>query len=100
MMTVDEFIDFGTGPLGSNKNDSELYARYILMHFRLPAILQMAFAPFIEGKRLFCTCGGERWRVTGASRLGDVRLAADILKDSGYDVRVNVEDCTAWSAEP
>lgn len=97
---VDHFIDFGTGPIGENKNDGELYARYMLMHFRLPAILQMAFAPFIDGKRLFCTHNLRRMRVTGASTLGDVWLVLDFKQSDGYDARVNVEECSAWGAEP
>lgn len=36
--------------------------------------LNMKFRSFFEGKKLFCTWHGERWRVTGASRLGDVWL--------------------------
>jgi len=47
--------------------------------------------------KLFCTYQGTRWRVTGASRLGDVWLTKNIDKDTGYDERVNVSDITEWS---
>jgi hypothetical protein len=49
---------------------------------------------------LFCTYGGQRYRCTGASRLGDVWLTADFRKDIGYDLRVDVAMCSEWSKTP
>lgn len=93
---VDAFID-GHGPDDTRELS---YARWMLHHFRMPAVWRMHFAPFIEGRRLFCTWQGQRFRVTGASRLGDIWLAADFDRDCGYDQRVDVEACSAWGAEP
>ena len=91
-MHIDDFIDGGF-----NKNK---YARWVFNHFRLPAALQMDFAEFMEGHKLFCTWHGARYRVTGASRMGDVWLAVSHSRFQGYDHRVDVADCSAWSATP
>lgn len=47
--------------------------------------------------KLFCQYKGKRYRCTGASRMGDVWLAEDFSRDSGYDLRVNVGECSDWS---
>jgi hypothetical protein len=88
-MHIDEFID---------KLDSDDYAAWVFSHFRLPAIRKMRFARFMMAHPLFCTFEGKRWRVTGASRLGDVWLADDPARDTGYDKRVDVALCSNWSA--
>ena len=88
-MHVDEFIgDF----------NGDAYARWFFMLHRLPAILQTSFGEWICQYRLFCTYEDERFRVTGCSRLGDVWLARDFARDTGYDLRVDVEQCSRWSA--
>jgi hypothetical protein len=94
---IDEFIDFGMG-LDFDSSDAEVYARWFFALHRFPAILLNRFARFIERYKLFCTWEGERWRVTGASRMGDVWLRSDFTKDHGYDKRVDVAECSAWGA--
>ncbi len=89
-MHVDEFIDSGF-----RKNT---YARWVLNHFRLPAVLKMDFSEFMKDHKLFCLYNGDKYRCTGASRLGDVWLAKDMERISGYDLRVDVEECSEWSA--
>lgn len=84
---VDTFID-------DYKQDA--YARWMLMHFRLPADQKVAFAPFIRDRKLFCTYEGKRFRVTGASTMGDIWLVRDFTRDVGYDLRVLVVDCKDW----
>jgi len=91
-MHVDEFID--------TEFCKHKYARWVLNHFRLPAALQNDFREFMEGCRLFCTYNGNRYRCTGASRLGDVWLARDFDRHTGYDLRVDVADCEDWSPDP
>ncbi len=91
-MHVDEFID---GHFGKHR-----YARWVLNYFRLPAILKTDFSEFMEGNKLFCTYGGKRYRCTGASRMGDVWLAEDPERTTGYDLRVNVAECSDWTDEP
>lgn len=89
---VDEFIDDFLHP--------EKYARWFLFLKRLPAALQTDFHEFIQPFKLFCTYQGVRYRVTGASRLGDVWLAKNFEREVGYDKRVNVAECSAWGREP
>lgn len=74
----------------------EAYARWVFEFFRLPAYKQVMYRPFMQAHRLFCTFEGKRWRVTGASRLGDVWLTSDFQRDTGYDRRVNVDGCSEW----
>lgn len=88
---VDDFIDDPT---------KDPYAQWIFTHFRLPAWQKLAFEPFMKDHKLFCTWKGERFRVTGASTLGDVWLVRDYNKDHGYDRRVMVNDCTDWGPKP
>lgn len=85
---VDDFID---------AHDSDPYAALVLNYFRLPAIDRVRYAPWMKRFALFCTYQGNRYRVTGASRLGDVWLAKDREREAGYDLRVNVDDCSEWS---
>jgi hypothetical protein len=54
------------------------------------------FAQFMAAHPLFCTYEGKPWRVTGASRLGDVWLVADPIRDAGYDRRARVSLCSEW----
>ncbi len=81
-------------------DDANPYAQWVLMHFRLPAVQQLRWSKFMAEHKLFCTYENKRWRVTGASRLGDVWLASDFTRDCGYDTRVNVDACTEWGPTP
>ena len=87
-MHVDEFIDEEFG--------KHRYARWVLNHFRLPAVLKMDFEEYMGPHKLFCVHGGTRYRCTGASRLGDVWLTADFDRHTGYELRVNVDECDNW----
>ena len=74
------------------------YARWLLLHWRLPAYMASKFQPFIQDRLLFCTYGGKRYRCTGASRMGDVWLTSKFEQHTGYELRVDLAQCTAWSA--
>lgn len=89
---VDDFI---WNPL-PEKSPGEDYAAWMLMHFRQPAATKWKFAKFIEGRRLYCDYKGAAYRCTGASRMGDVWLATDPERTTGYDLRVAVDDCSNW----
>lgn len=92
-MTVDEFIweDFRADP----------YATWVLMLMRLPAANKHRWAEWIKQYKLFCTYEGKRYRVTGASRFGDVWLHSDFEKDYGYEHRIpDLKKCSNWSATP
>ena len=92
-MHVDDWLD-----CPSFGNDgAEDYARFVIDWFRLPAWKQTAYKPFMSGFQLFCTYKENRYRCTGASRMGDVWLARDFRRVDGYDLRVDVGDCSDWS---
>lgn len=78
----------------------DTYARWMLMHFRLPVALAIDFIPYLEGKRLFCDYQGKRYRVTGASRLGDIWLHSDFTEDTRYEHRVDLDECSNWGPAP
>ena len=90
---VDDFVSYGT--MREVKNED--YARFVLLHFRLPAMMKFAFEKFTHENKLFCKYDGKEWRVIGASRLGDIWLTADFSKRNGYDLRVMADKCSDWS---
>ena len=90
---IDDFIDYAT-----DRSLEVRYARFVLNYFRMPAMLKNDFAPWMKQFPLFCTYNGQRYRVTGASRLGDVWLAEDHNRETGYDHRVIYTECSDWGA--
>jgi hypothetical protein len=85
---VDEFID------DYQYNTQELKdARFFLHLHRLSSSLQSAFRKHINDYQLFCDHEGIRYRVTGASRMGDIWLREDHTQDTGYDKRVYIDKC-------
>lgn len=97
---VDEFIEEMADGSDTLDMGDAMYARWFLMHARLPAFMQFQFAKWIEPYQLFCTYEGKRYRCTGASRLGDVWLTADFKRKTGYELRVDLSKCTLWSDKP
>ena len=91
-MHVDDFID-----IPEHKDWGTHYAAHVLTMMRLPAVHQATFRKGIEGFPLFCTWKGLRYKVTGASRLGDIWLAKNPAQKTGYDQRVDVAECSEWS---
>lgn len=92
-MHVDDFIDrFRTGP-------DETYARWFFHLQRLPAALKIDFKEWIDQYRLYCRYEGNLYRVTGCSRYGDVWLTSDLEKSVGYELRVNLINCSEWTRE-
>lgn len=89
---VDDFID------AHYRVDQ--YARWVLNHFRLGAALKMDFDPFMKDKLLFCKWNDKVYRVTGASRMGDVWLTDDFSQEIGYQHRVFVEEISGWAPTP
>ncbi len=94
---VDDFID-DTGTPGTNDPDN--YARFFLNLHRMSAVKCSAWRLWISQFKLFCTFEGLRYRVTGASRLGDVWLTSNFKQDTGYEKRVGVDGCSLWGQEP
>ena len=95
MTHIDDWID---SPRCAD--DGERYAKFVFWYFRYPAWAKMAFSPWMKDHKLFCTYEGERYRVTGAIRMGDVWLAKDFDREAGYDLRVDVAKCSAWAESP
>lgn len=92
MTHIDDWID---RPCDSDQ--PEAFAKFMFWYWRYPAWAKFAFDQFMDHHKLFCTYEGQRYRVTGCSRMGDVWLAADFNRKTGYDKRVAVDDCSAWS---
>lgn len=76
------------------------YAKFVLEFSRMPAFKQSQFKQWTQQFELFCSYEGKRYRVTGASRMGDVWLIANFRRDFGYDLRVDVSKCSEWSPVP
>jgi hypothetical protein len=83
-----------------SRDPGKRYAAFFLHHARLSASAQLAFKQFLPYLPLFCSYRGERFRCTGASRLGDVWLLRDHSRDHGFDLRVDVVECEGWSTSP
>ncbi len=88
MTHVDDFIDDPA---------SDRYAASWFESFRRPAFDKLREP---DARKLFATWMGKRYRVTGCSRLGDVWLASVDYEGVSYDHRVDVADCSEWSAGP
>jgi hypothetical protein len=91
MTHIDDWLDKPRLP-----SDPANYAGFVLEFARMPAWKQFAYGPFMKEHKLFCTYEGERYRVTGASRMGDVWLARNPDQEHSYDLRVDVDKCSDW----
>lgn len=80
------------------EDPNEGYARFVLEQFRWPAWKLTMYRKHTPP--LFCTYEGKRYKVTGASRMGDIWLAEDFERKQGYDKRVDVAACSEWKAIP
>lgn len=97
MTHIDEWIDSAGFP--TDETEVEAYAKFFFLLKRLPVIMQMAFSEQIKPYELYCDYQGQTWRVTGASRMGDIWLTSDMQKDTGYDARVDLALCSNWRKE-
>ena len=88
MRHVDDYID--------DPKSDPVAARWLGL-FRRPALDKLKEPNDVK---LFANWHGERWRVIGCSRLGDVWLTSDFTRENGYDHRVDVDDVSAWSETP
>lgn len=92
-MHIDDWLE--SAVMSSDKGTR--YASFFLHHKRLSAVAKNAFAEFLGPMQLFCTYKEKRMRCTGASRMGDVWLTSNHQQETGYELRVDVNDCSAWS---
>jgi hypothetical protein len=88
---VDNFIEKGL----LSTDHRKIYAAGILRIFRLPALFQPDSISCEGLYPLFCDYQGKRYRITGASRLGNVwlRKVHSVLGDDDND-RVNIYQCS------
>lgn len=103
---IDNWLDFEAisdvmGTLGFENAD---YVHFMLDYFRRPAWVCSAHARFMNKYGLFVDYEGKTYKVTGASRLGDIFLAKDLKRPnkSGYDLRVDFDlsKLTNWRDTP
>ncbi len=91
MIHIDDFID---------DYNTDAYASWFFLLHRLPATLQIKFKKQIEEYQLYCDYEGVRYRVTGASRMGDIWLTSNFNQNIGYEKRVDISKCTGFSDKP
>ena len=78
------------------KDEYELYAKASLETMVLPAIERFELSEEDRYPPLFASYKGKRYKVTGASRLGDVWLHEDPTAKDRYTLRVEVEELSYW----
>lgn len=96
---IDQFLDDVTVCM----DHPELaYVHFVLSHARKSAVERMVHDRFMKRFKLFVDFNGKTWRVTGASRLGDIWLTPDFEQEVGYQLRVDPDftKFTHWRAEP
>jgi len=80
-----------------DKTPDETYAREWFYKFTVPAV-QKDYE-WLTTNKLFCTYDNKRYRVVGASRMGDVWLSTHFYREHGYERRIEVDGCSAWSKD-
>lgn len=98
---IDDWLD-GDAIMSTIHDEGLRYAHFMFSYFRQPAWVKNIHSAYYKDRRLFVDYEGTTYRCTGASRLGDVWLAKDFNRVSGYDLRVNLDfkKLTHWRAEP
>ena len=88
MTHIDDWLDVPA------VDEAERVAKEFLEHARRPAVEKDY--DWLANHVLTCTYKSRRYRCTGASRLGDVWLARDKKRVHGYDLRIDIADCSDW----
>jgi hypothetical protein len=80
------------------------YVHFMLNEMRYSATWILAHRETMEQHALYVTYDNKRWKVTGASRMGDLFLAQNLTRKNGegYDIRVPLDfsKLTEWSDSP
>lgn len=95
MIHIDEWIDDPVLP--TEENTGIRYAKWFFIWKRMPAWMQSSLGEFYNDAKLFCEYQGKKYRCAGASRMGDIWLTSNFNRERGYELRVNVDDCSGWS---
>lgn len=96
-MHIDDWMDDLLYSGSSRHVDETLQA--VLFFFtmkRMDALHQIYFKSIMNKIIVTCIYKGDKYRVTGCSRLGDIWLSGDYTRTIGYDLRVDVEECSGW----
>lgn len=91
---VDDFIESFSDNISKGESEIENYAKFFFMLHRLPAYMKNQWSDIISKYKLYCLYEGKRYRVTGASRMGDIWLTSDMKQEYGYELRVFVNQVT------
>lgn len=102
-IATQDFIYYGRFALENFKiPEEELgdyeYARYVLSTFDVPASLYLDVEQHIHSNKLFAAYEGEKYRVVGLSRLGDVWLT-DNFESTHYTKRVDITKLSHFSKD-
>lgn len=84
---IDDFLERMTYA----QNQGLAYAHFMFSYFRLSAVYKNMYHPWMQQFKLFVDHEGITYRVTGASRLGDIWLTTDFDQSSGYEKRVGLD---------
>ena len=84
------------------KTEAEQKAKIFLDFRTRPAMTQLDNEHKIQGLKIYCIYKLSKYRITGASRLGDVWLCKASSKEAlqdlpQYEKRVDIEDCSNFS---
>lgn len=99
---IDNFIDRATF-FEKREESAEIlnYAKLFFLIKRLPAYMRIQFDDILgDNLKLFCTYNGGRFRITGASRMGDIYLNKNHNDNVGYNIRVCINEVTNLGKEP
>ena len=89
MLHIDDWLD-------TPSEDPEIIlAKEFLEYCRRPAMDKED--SWLRANPLFCTYKEERWKVLGASRMGDVWLTKHFDRIYGYDIRIYISECSNFS---
>jgi len=92
---VDDFIEsLSFDSSKDRESEIENYAKFFFMLHRLPAYMKNQWEVIISKYKLYCLYEGKAYRVTGASRMGDIWLTSDMKQEHGYELRVFVNQVT------
>ena len=92
-MHIDEWIE---DRVMSCEDTDEKYAVAFFYLIGMSAVDNWTIAPIMNQHKLFCTYKEKVYRVTGSSTMGDVWLHSNYERDSGYEIRVDIEDCSIF----
>lgn len=88
MTHIDDWMD--TPPI----TEQEGLIKEFFKHCRQPAM--NVDHRWLGNRVVTCEYGMVTYRCTGASRMGDVWLAEDMTRTHGYNLRVDVDECSNW----